>query len=141
MLSLTRKTDYAIIALCHLASLGEGQVSNVREIALQYDLPAELLAKAMQCMAREGLVISHAGPSGGYSLARDSGEISVADVVLALEGPLRIASCFDEDGSNPCAAFEKCTLRDPIKRLQKRLFEMLDSITLAEMSQTPVGAE
>ncbi|MFQ5912114.1 MAG: RrF2 family transcriptional regulator [Nitrospinota bacterium] len=139
MLSLTRKTDYAIIALCHLASMEGGQVSNVREIARQYGLPVELLAKAMQTLAREGLVISHAGPTGGYSLARDASEISVADVVLALEGPLRMASCFDDDSSNPCVAFDKCTLRDPIRRLQKRLFDVLDSITLAEMSQTPVG--
>ncbi|MFQ5691846.1 MAG: RrF2 family transcriptional regulator [Nitrospinota bacterium] len=141
MLSLTRKTDYAIIALCHLASLEGRQVSNVREIALQYDLPAELLAKAMQRLAREGLLTSHAGPTGGYALARDSAEISVADVVLALEGPLRIASCFDDDSPNACAAFDKCTLRDPIKRLQKRLFELLDGISLAEMSQPPVGVE
>ena len=139
MLSLTKKTDYAILALSCLASVDEGQVINVREIATQFDLPAELLAKAMQCLAREGMVISHAGPAGGYSLARDPVEISVADIVLALEGPLRIASCFDEDSSNLCAAIEKCTLREPIKRLQQRLFELLDGISLAEMSQDLVG--
>ena len=139
MLSLTKKTDYAILALSSLASVDEGKVLNVREIATQFDLPAELLAKAMQCLAREGLVISHAGPAGGYSLARDPVEISVADIVLALEGPLRIASCFDEDSSNPCVAIEKCTLREPIKRLQQRLFELLDGISLAEMSQDLVG--
>ncbi len=139
MLSLTKKTDYAILALSHLASLEEREVINVREIATQFDLPAELLAKAMQSLARGGLVISHAGPSGGYSLARDPSEISVADVVLALEGPLRIASCFDEGGLNPCVAIEKCTLREPIKRLQIRLFELLDGISLAEMSQDLVG--
>ncbi|MEE8219455.1 MAG: Rrf2 family transcriptional regulator [bacterium] len=138
-MALTRKTDYAILALSHLASFEEGRVSNVREIATQFDIPGELLAKVMQCLAREGLVLSHAGPAGGYSLASDPSEISVADVVLALEGPLRIASCFDEDGSNPCSAYDKCTLRDPIKLLQIRLFELLDSITLAEMSQSPVG--
>ena len=141
MLSLARKTDYAILALCHLAGLEGGQVSNVREIASQYDIPVELLAKSMQSLARGGLVISHAGPAGGYTLGRDSTEISVADVVLALEGPLRIAGCFDEDGSNPCSAFEKCTLRDPIMRLQHRLFELLNGISLAEMSQPSVGVE
>jgi Rrf2 family protein len=141
MLSLTKKTDYAIIALCHLASMGEGQVSNAREIAGHYDLPVELLAKAMQQLAREGLVASQAGPSGGYSLAREASAISIADVVLALEGPLRIAACFDETAPNACTAFDKCTLRDPIRRLQKRLFELLDGVTLAEMSQSPVGVE
>jgi Rrf2 family protein len=95
----------------------------------------------MQRLAREGLVASHAGPSGGYALARDPAEISVADIVLALEGPLRIASCFDDEGARPCTAFDKCTLRDPIKKLQERLFEMLNNVTLAEMSQSTVGVE
>lgn len=141
MLTLTKKTDYAILALSHLASLEEDQVSNAREIATHYDLPVELLAKAMQCLAKDGLVVSHAGPAGGYTLARHPGDISVADIVLALEGPLRIASCFDESAANPCSALDKCTMRDPIKRLQKRLFELLDGISLAEMSQNPVGVE
>jgi len=141
MLTLTKKTDYAILALSHLASLEEDQVSNVREIATHYDLPLELLAKAMQCLARDGLVVSHAGPAGGYKLARDSSEISVADIVLAIEGPLRIASCFDESTVHSCTALDKCTMRNPIKRLQERLFELLDGVTLAEMSQKPVGVE
>ncbi|MFQ5896195.1 MAG: RrF2 family transcriptional regulator, partial [Nitrospinota bacterium] len=82
MFSLSKKTDYGLMALGFLSHVGDRPV-NSREIAERYNIPAELLAKIMQTLAREGLVLSFSGPKGGYQLARRPEEITVADVIRA----------------------------------------------------------
>lgn len=81
MLSLSKKTDYALLALSHLTRIGTERAASVREIAAQYDLPVELLAKILQKLAKAQLVVSTAGPTGGYRLARPAAEISIGAVI------------------------------------------------------------
>ena len=88
MFRLSKKSDYGLIALKHLAQHAEESVS-AREIAAQYHIPAELLAKVLQRLARKGLLVSQQGTNGGYVLAKDPATISIVDVVEALEGPIQ----------------------------------------------------
>ena len=99
MLSLSKKTDYALLALSYLARIGAGRAANTKEIAEEYAIPVELLAKILQKLAKERLVISTAGPTGGYRLARPAAEISVGAIIEAIDGPLAIAHCMKIAGN------------------------------------------
>ena len=97
MLRLSKKADYALIAMKHLALRPDQAASSAREIAEQYDIPVELMAKVLQRLAREGLLASHQGTRGGYHLSRPPSAISVADVIQAVDGPLTVTACSTEE--------------------------------------------
>src|SRR2546428_11973963 len=101
MLRLSKKADYALIAMKHLALRGDRgsqASSSVREIAGLYDIPIELMAKVLQKLVRRGLLASHQGTCGGYKLARVLTQISVADVIQAIEGPVIVIACSIDEG-------------------------------------------
>ena len=82
MLRLSKRADYALIAMKHLALHGDRGSSSAREIAGLYDIPIELMAKVLQRLVRTGLLTSQQGTRGGYTLSRPSSAISVADVTM-----------------------------------------------------------
>jgi Rrf2 family protein len=132
MLRLSKKADYALMAMKHLALRGERGSSSAREIAEQYDIPIELLAKVLQRLVRHGLLASHQGTRGGYQLARVPMQISVADVIQAIEGPVAVTACSSEDGT--CDQFAKCNVRDPLARVRERILTALGECTIAELA-------
>ena len=131
MLRFSKKADYALIALKDLASCPEGSSSSAREIASRYDIPVELMAKVLQRLAKMGVVASHQGTRGGYHLARAATEISVADVIQAIDGPVLVTACSDEDET--CDQYAKCNVRDPLWRLKDRIVQALVSFTVNEL--------
>ena len=133
MFTFTKKADYALLALSHMAMEGRERLVGPREIAARYDIPAELLAKVMQTLARHHLVASVPGPAGGYKLARDAAQISVGDVVEAVDGPLAIAQCWDTPGPSGCAQSARCHLRGPLARIQEEMSGLLRAITVADV--------
>src|SRR5712692_7582830 len=98
MLRLSKKADYALMAMKHLALRGDRASSSAREIAEQYDIPIELMAKVLQRLVRCSLLASHQGIKGGYQLARAPGQISIADVIQAIDGPVALTVCSTDDG-------------------------------------------
>jgi len=135
MLRLSKKADYALIAMKHLATRSDLASASAREIAEQYDIPIELMAKVLQRLARRGLVTSHQGTRGGYRLARGAGSISVADVIQAIDGPVTVTACSSEEGN--CDQFEKCNVRDPLWRVRERILSALGECTIAELAAEP----
>ena len=131
MLRFSKKADYALIALKDLASRPPGSPSSAREIAGRYDIPVELMAKVLQRLVRMGIVASHQGIRGGYRLARDAARISVADVIQAIDGPVLVTACSDEDQC--CDQYAKCNVRDPLWRLKDRIVESLAAFTSDEL--------
>jgi Rrf2 family protein len=132
MLRLSKKTDYALMAMKHLALLGDRGSSSAREIAEQYDIPVELMAKVLQRLARKGLLASHQGTRGGYQLARAAAIISVADVIQAVDGPLTVTACSTED--HGCGQYSKCNVRDPLWRIRERILQALAQCSIFEMA-------
>src|SRR5262245_55548444 len=132
MLRLSKKADYALIAMKHLALHGDHSASSAREIAEQYDIPIELLAKVLQRLVRRGLLASHQGTRGGYHLARGPAQISVADVIQAIDGPVAVTACSTEEAS--CEQYAKCNVRDPLWRLRERILAALGECTIAELA-------
>jgi Rrf2 family protein len=138
MLRLSKKADYALMAMKHLALRNDraaGNSSSAREIAEQYDIPIELLAKVLQRLVRRGLLASQQGTRGGYQLARQPQQISVADVIQAIDGPVTVTACSSEDGvTSTCEQFAKCNVRDPLWRVRERILSALGECTIAELA-------
>ena len=132
MLRLSKKADYALIAMKHLALRGDRGSSSAREIAGQYDIPIELLAKVMQRLVRTGLLASTQGTRGGYTLNRAAKAISVADVIQAIDGPFTVTACSTE--KHDCEQYAKCSVRDPLWQIRERIVAALGTVTLSEMA-------
>jgi Rrf2 family protein len=138
MLSLSKKTDYALLALCHLARGGRERAANTREIAEQFDLPVELLAKVLQRLAKANLLVSTSGPTGGYRLARSADEITVGAVVAAVDGTPAIIHCM-KTVNGDCGQLTKCTIRGPLERVNARILQMLNLTSLSEIAGDEIG--
>ena len=132
MLRLSKKADYALMAMKHLALRSDGSTS-AREIASLYDIPIELLAKILQRLVRRSLLVSQQGTRGGYQLARMPERISVADVIQAIDGPVTVTACSSSEGAN-CEQFAKCNVRDPLWRVRERILTALGECTIAELA-------
>src|SRR3989442_11052418 len=137
MLRLSKKADCALMAMNHLAFRGAGGSSSAREIAEQYDIPIELMAKVLQRLVQRGLLASHQGTRGGYQLSRPPRQITVADVIQAIDGPVTVTACSTDDGQ--CEQFAKCNVRDPLWRVRERILAALGDCTIAELAsdETP----
>ena len=135
MLRLSKKADYALMAMKHLALRSDRGSSSAREIAEAYDIPIELMAKVLQRLVRRGLLASHQGTHGGYQLARVPAQISVADVIQAIDGPVTVTACTTDDGR--CDQYAKCNVRDPLWRVRERILSALGECTIAELAAEP----
>lgn len=133
MLRLSKKADYALMAMKHLAMRQEsGASSSAREIAEAYDIPLELLAKVLQKLVRARLLVSVQGTRGGYRLGRAPQMIPVADVIQAVDGPVTVTACSADD--HQCDQYSKCSIRDPLWKIRGRILEALTTVSVAELA-------
>ncbi len=146
-LKLNRKTDYALVAMCHLAkhARDEAEALSAREVADAYGMPRSLLMNLLKQLNRAGLAGSSRGVHGGYYLSRSAGAITVCDVIEAVEGPFQFALCCPEDEGHdgeeaggeaecrPCAMMKRCPIGPSIRRLSERVEALLQSVTLQDM--------
>lgn len=137
MLRLSKKADYALMAMKHLAT-HPGESMSAREIAAEYAIPLELMAKVLQRLARRGLLASHQGTRGGYHLVRSPSRISVAEIIEAIEGPVAVTAC--SSGDERCDQYSTCNVRDPLVRIKDRILTALASFTLDELAQETEAA-
>ena len=131
MLKITRKAEYALIALRHLNGLKDGELATVKDISTQYGIPQELLAKALQQLARAKVIEATKGPSGGYKLVRDPHEINMTNFFEILEGPMGIMDCYFDSGCNQLSA---CNIRTPINRINDSIRTIFNKMTLADIT-------
>jgi FeS assembly SUF system regulator len=138
MLKLTKKADYGLIAMKHLAEQSSRSACSAKDLADAYGLPQEALAKILQRLARAKLVAPQRGTNGGYLLARDASTITAFEVIQAIEGPLFITSCVTIRGA--CDQSGRCTVREPLQRVSRSIAEVLTRITISEMAQPDAGS-
>jgi Rrf2 family protein len=131
MLKLTKKADYGLIALRHLAVSPRG-TSSAKEIADTYGIPLPLLAKVLQKLTKENLTQSVAGTNGGYRLSRDPSKISALEVIRAIDGPIILTNCFTEHGE--CDQSDRCTVREPLRRVHEAILELLNTMTVQDLA-------
>lgn len=130
MLRFTKRADYGLMAIHYIAHNQETGTVSAKRIAEEFQIPAELLAKILQRLAKRKLIVSHNGPRGGYGLAQPPAAITVGRVVRALEGPINIVSCL-ETHTRP--QISRCSLRRPVLKIQAGIAHLLDTMTLAEL--------
>jgi FeS assembly SUF system regulator len=130
---LSKLADYGIVIMTHMARAPERQ-QTAPEIAAQTHLPLPMASKILKGLVHAGLLVSHRGVKGGYGLARSAQEISVADVIVALEGPIALTACI-EHGPGECDIEALCPARANWRRINDAIREALAGITLFEMAQ------
>ena len=130
MLKITRKVEYALIAVRHLEETSEKLVS-VNEISKLYGIPRELLAKTMQKLASANIVKSVKGPRGGYKTTNRAANTTLNDFFEILEGPTAIMDCYFESG---CDHLTNCNIRTPINKINNSIRNLFDNLTLADIS-------
>ncbi|SDF82859.1 MULTISPECIES: Rrf2 family transcriptional regulator [Terriglobus] len=140
MLRLTKKADYGLMALKYLAEqavltgkTGSASAQSAKDIAEAYHIPPQLLAKILQTLTRQGILVSHAGTNGGYALARSAAEISAFEVIRAIDGPLFITSCITIHGT--CDLAGHCTIKEPLRKVNDSIKELLSGITIADLAE------
>lgn len=133
MIRMTKQADYGIVLLTRMAADPE-RLFNATELAEETQLPQPTVSKILKILAREGLLASQRGVKGGYALEREPAEVSVADVISALEGPIAITECVDES-PGLCSQESFCPVRGNWHRINDAIRRALTAITLAEMTQ------
>ena len=136
MLRFTKRADYGLMAIHYIALHEDNGLVSAKRIAEEFHIPSELLAKILQRLAKKKLIASQNGPKGGYVLALRPTEISVGDVVRALEGPINIVSCLE--ASSECPQMAHCNLRRPVLKIQAAISQVLDTMSLAELVRSDV---
>jgi Rrf2 family protein len=132
MLRLSKKADYALIAMKHLAMRPDGTSTSAREIAEAYDIPLELLAKVLQRLVRTRLLVSVQGTRGGYRLGKAAAAIPVAEVIQSVDGPVAVTACSTDDQN--CDQYSKCSIRDPLWKIRSRILDALTTVSVAELA-------
>jgi Rrf2 family protein len=131
LLKLTKKADYGLISLKHLAL--KHAAASAKEIADAYGIPLPLLSKILQKLARSGFLQSEYGTNGGYRLDRDPKGISALEVIRTIDGPVFLASCFTEHGT--CGLSGRCNVKEPLRKVHEGIQNLLESISIADMCE------
>lgn len=139
MLKLTKKADYGLMAMKHLAERAAVGACSAKDVADAYGIPQEALAKILQRLAKAGLLKSQHGMNGGYTLGRDATQISAFEVIQAIDGPLFITSCVTVRGE--CGQSGRCTVREPLRKVNESIEQVLKRIKISQMKEEPETLE
>lgn len=137
MIRLSRTSDYGIVLMAHLAGCSDLGPHNAREVAADAGLPLPMVSKILKALARQGLLVSHRGAKGGYSLARTPEKISAAEMITALEGPIGLTECSVHPGH--CVQESSCHVREPWQRINAVVRQALLDVTLADLARAPIA--
>ncbi len=133
MFKLSKKVEYGLIAVKHMALPGEKGASSAKVIADKYKIPYDLLSKILQKLKKEGILISIQGTHGGYQLTKKPDELTLAEIFNAIEGSSYILDCGQHDDPESCSIYETCILSSPLKKIQRQINSYFNSTTLAEI--------
>ena len=132
MLRISKMTDYAIMVMVELHAL-RGEVVSAHALAERSHLELPTVSKVLKLLVNTGLVDSYRGANGGYSLERNASDISVAEIITAIEGPIAMTECSVEEGL--CAQESICSLRGNWQRISVAVANAMEGVSLAEMAQ------
>ena len=135
VLQISRKIDYGLRAMIHLAGLPAGRIASLQDLSVTLHIPREFLAKILKVLTARGLVRSSRGAHGGYQLALQPREISFLEVIEAVEGPVLLNVCLDH--LDRCDVSAGCTMYHVWKAGQDRMLEVYRRTTLAELASEP----
>jgi FeS assembly SUF system regulator len=132
LIRLSKLADYAVVMLSHMAAR-QSEVYTAVRLAERSALPEPTTAKILKLLVRGGVLVSQRGSNGGYVLARPAAEITVAEIIVALDGPIALAACV-EGSSDHCGVEQLCSMRGNWNRVNRAIRDALEDITLADMA-------
>jgi len=133
MIRIAKLTDYAIVLLVFMARAAKGAVHAARDLADESGLPLPTVSKVLKCLSREGLVASHRGARGGYTLARAAAAIRISEIIAAMEGPVAVTEC-SGNCKVSCELERTCPVRDNWQVINDVVQRSLANFTLADMA-------
>ena len=133
MLRLSREADYGLLAMVYIATVPEGELACRGDIAAHYSIPREFLGKVLQKLSRHGLIESFRGMQGGYRLALGADEISLGDVIEAVDGPMALVYC----QRDPCDCPQEtlCSMQETLRGVQQEIGRVLGKVTIRQLSR------
>ena len=131
MVLISRKVDYAILALCHLMRTPGG--CSARELSAFYNLSRPFLANILKELCHHGFIESQRGFLGGYRLAKEPSAITVDNIITALDGPFQLMSCARE--GEKCEVADICPVKGPLRLVHDRLAAVLAQTTLEDLGR------
>ena len=134
MIRIAKLTDYAIVLLTYIARDGKRGVHAARDLAAESHLPVPTVSKILKCLSRGGLLVSHRGVAGGYSLAKDSGAINIAEIIAVMEGPVALTEC-STTCPGLCEIERVCPVRNNWRKITDVVVRSLENVTLLDMTQ------
>jgi Rrf2 family protein len=132
-MKLTRGGEYGIRGVLYLAQQNDGRVSMLSAIAKAQNVPPRFLAKIFQALAKAGVVKSHRGAKGGFSLGRPASEITIKDVIEAIEGPIHLNVCLIAEGE--CDRDQLCPVHSVWEDAQDKMMDVLSQKSFAELAK------
>lgn len=132
MLKLSKKTEYAIIALMALTNGNNEKLYTSKELSQRHNIPPEIMGKVMQSLAKNNLIKSHQGVKGGYQLTGNLSDINIISVITAVEGPLKVVDCVAMDDCE-CNQLSSCNIKGPMEMIQSELYDFLGNISLKSL--------
>jgi Rrf2 family protein len=137
-MQITRQADYAVRAVLYLARLGQNQRAATSQIAEEQQIPPSFLAKIVSQLSVAGLLQTSRGARGGGSLAREPGQISLLEVIEAIDGPILLNECVSETGV--CTFGDECPIHEVWCNAQAELVQRLKNIYFSQFVEMPVAA-
>ena len=131
MLKISKKTEYAIIAILDMSAKAIEELCTAKDLSLRYNIPRDILGKVLQSLAKQGIINSHQGVKGGYQLQMPLQRININTVINALEGPLNLVHCNGE-ALYRCEQLENCNIKTPMEFIQTEITKFFNSITLQD---------
>ena len=139
MMRINKLTDYGIIIMTEIATMGSTKVHTAKEISKRANIPLPTVTNLLKKLSNEGLLTSQRGNQGGYALAESSSTISIASIIESIEGPIALTEC----STNECAcSYESnCSVEVPWQKINKTVKSALEEIKLNEMIHSNHGNE
>jgi len=137
MFRLNRLTDYAVVVMMQMTHKPQ-EVHTAAQLAADTGIPLPTVAKLLNALARESLLASHRGALGGYTLSQSGDDITVAEIIQALEGPIALTACVEGSGHH-CEVESLCPMRGHWDRVNQAIRSALDQVTLTDMAASCVG--
>ncbi|MCB9898771.1 MAG: Rrf2 family transcriptional regulator [Planctomycetes bacterium] len=132
MIRFSKMADYGVLLLGHFAR-HEGDLASAAELADTYHMPKTVVANLLKSFREAGLLESRRGVSGGYRLVCDPSAVSLLDVLRVIEGPVQLTECVASSVLTSCEYEDVCLSKSPMRAVNRRIVELLDGITLAQL--------
>jgi Rrf2 family protein len=132
MNKVNRKVEYALMAIQFMSNKFAGELSSVKEVCESTGAPFDATARVMQLLAQKGILKSEQGARGGYLLVQDLSKVNYYDFLETIVGPMAVAKCLGVDHGS-CELGSRCTIKAPLIRLNQRLIEFYQGITMRDL--------